>query len=603
VRWYTLSDRQFESLAAGYGEPEAVQVLVGGQLAKRRLLLHAMAQVSRARTGTAAESFRSALALISAVELTRPDAVQAALREPFLDAWASECLRQVPLDGAPLSDGYADLAPFSAAIAIRARWPFALPMRSIDGTVTIPGIGRVDTGPGPVQLSGTGDRLIFVANGERITIDAPYDRPAPAWRPYRHLDAHSALRITLEELSPHRNCFGRPTADPLDEAEMSDLRTHVRVAWRILLRWHPEHARALRAILRAVVPLRAEAGHQMSAASRRAFGAIAIGPTSDGEELALMLIHELQHMKLSALLDLVDCYRPGSGRYYAPWRRDPRPIGAFLQGLYAHVAVADYWRARRVRPDAPALAEFDFMYWREAVAAAAERAGRSPELTQLGGRFVNGLTATVSGWARDPIDTTAVACARAALDADAIAWRYRHHRMRGLAGLTAAWRAGRPCPSLPEPQVLDQPDTLSEPLLARLIRASQRPGPNTDPAATTAGRAATATDPAGSATATDPAGSAATAALLAGDYQAAAAGFAAQLRTGSAGPDAENAWIGLTLALLGAGDAGAPALSHRPEVVAAVTEALAGSAAPPGPIEIARWVSPAIGSPTGDPTP
>jgi uncharacterized protein len=75
----------------------------------------------------------------------------------------------------------------------------------------------------------------------------------------------------------------------------------------------------------------------------------------DGETLALLLIHEFQHVKPGAMLDLFELCDPvAAGRlFYAPWRDDPRPVEALLQGTYAHVGVTDYWRARRHRAEGP----------------------------------------------------------------------------------------------------------------------------------------------------------------------------------------------------------------------------------------------------------
>ena len=65
------------------------------------------------------------------------------------------------------------------------------------------------------------------------------------------------------------------------------------------------------------------------------------------------LVHETQHLKLCALLDLVTLARPDDGRrYYAPWRPDPRPAGGLLQGAYAFLGVSGFvGRARLCQLD------------------------------------------------------------------------------------------------------------------------------------------------------------------------------------------------------------------------------------------------------------
>ena len=54
----------------------------------------------------------------------------------------------------------------------------------------------------------------------------------------------------------------------------------------------------------------------------------------DAPALAAALVHEVQHSKLNAVIDIVPLVRPGVGhrRYYAPWRDDPRPPAGLLQG-------------------------------------------------------------------------------------------------------------------------------------------------------------------------------------------------------------------------------------------------------------------------------
>ncbi|MFC7484659.1 HEXXH motif-containing putative peptide modification protein [Luedemannella flava] len=67
--------------------------------------------------------------------------------------------------------------------------------------------------------------------------------------------------------------------------------------------------------------------------------------------MALLLIHEQQHMTLGAVYDLVPlCVTNGEARHDAPWRLDPRPVPALLQGTFAHLGVTDFWRVTGTRP-------------------------------------------------------------------------------------------------------------------------------------------------------------------------------------------------------------------------------------------------------------
>jgi HEXXH motif-containing protein len=90
-------------------------------------------------------------------------------------------------------------------------------------------------------------------------------------------------------------------------------------------------------------------------ASRHAFGAVGTVP-ADADGLAVLLVHEFQHVKLGEVLELCDPSDPTTRiRLRVPWRPDPRPVEGVLQGTYAHLAIADIWRARS---DAPAVEHF-----------------------------------------------------------------------------------------------------------------------------------------------------------------------------------------------------------------------------------------------------
>ncbi|WP_345385309.1 aKG-HExxH-type peptide beta-hydroxylase [Nonomuraea salmonea] len=101
---------------------------------------------------------------------------------------------------------------------------------------------------------------------------------------------------------------------------------------------HPGVARALEGITKVVVPIAPPEAGTRSATARTAYGSVAMSWPHDARSAALTLAHEVQHAKLTMLMDLFDLVRPGArGHYYAPWRDDPRPAAALLQGAYAHM--------------------------------------------------------------------------------------------------------------------------------------------------------------------------------------------------------------------------------------------------------------------------
>jgi uncharacterized protein len=120
-------------------------------------------------------------------------------------------------------------------------------------------------------------------------------------------------------------------------------------------------------------------------------------------------------VKLGAVLEMVDLYQPGGSQtFYAPWRDDKRPIGALLQGTYAHLAVTDFWRLRRhAGPRAVAdSAATHFARWRMQTAEAIETLADSGLLTGLGEQFVAQMRETIVPWLEERVPTAALATAR-----------------------------------------------------------------------------------------------------------------------------------------------------------------------------------------------
>ena len=196
------------------------------------------------------------------------------------------------------------------------------------------------------------------------------------------------VAVRLEDTDPYRDCHQWPPADRLSDADVARWQAQFTVAWELIERCYPAYAPGLAAGLSTLMPLAATVpGREISAAARPAFGAVAAALPADGTVLALLLIHEFQHVKLGAMLDLFDLCAPVPGQlFYAPWRDDPRPVEALLQGTYAHAGVTDYWRARRrdLAGQEAAEAAERFARWRALTADAIETLATSGALTPLG---------------------------------------------------------------------------------------------------------------------------------------------------------------------------------------------------------------------------
>jgi uncharacterized protein len=448
---HVLTRSQFDSLAAGPGDEAALETLSRAQLSKRLLLL----QRVRFTTGLAAAP---AWAVLDAAMASRPEAARTVLGRPFVDVWACRVLRRA---GSPASPDAGYLTGLAAAAAVVAGVPFELPVPDGAGTLLLPGVGRMSGLDGPHhRLSFDGVVLRLAGSGRGGPIQPGREADSDRWSNRRTVGCAvrgEPIEVDLEDLDPHRSCFGVPPAERLDAAASRRWTRLVEDAVSLIDGQIGRYAPTVRWCLRSIVPVVRDGEGSVSASNENAFGAVAASPPADAAELALLLVHETQHGKLGALLDLVPLVDPGSREvYHAPWRSDPRPAGPLLQGTYAHVAVADFWRLRRrhVGGEAARAAAFEYAYWRTQARRGAETLAGSSALTDLGRSFVERLAAATAGWEDDvePDLRRAVATCTRVTD---VQWRLRHHRVVAtqLTDLLDAYRSGRRCPPVPPPEV------------------------------------------------------------------------------------------------------------------------------------------------------
>jgi uncharacterized protein len=255
----------------------------------------------------------------------------------------------------------------------------------------VPGLGRFT-----VETPDVPFRARLSTSSGRALVLTPDDARPVRWEPVHVFDD----AVVLEDTDPYRDTFGYAVQPRLD----GDLRTrwtqHYTEARNLIRTEFGEYVPALNAGLVSLTPLVTPAdGHDASAAGRQAYGAISAALPTTSATLALLLLHEFQHVKLGALIDLVPLYDPDDGTlHHAPWRPDPRPLGALLQGTYAHLAVTDFWRRRRQTGPEPASADRLFQHWRVQTRDVIDVLATSPALNDLGRRFVAGMAAAVEPW-------------------------------------------------------------------------------------------------------------------------------------------------------------------------------------------------------------
>ncbi|MEU7756852.1 FxsB family cyclophane-forming radical SAM/SPASM peptide maturase [Micromonospora sp. NPDC049171] len=375
------ADDLLDDLATGHGSTATLALLAATQLSITRALLVSC----RDRGGSPA-----AWELLVHLDQAAPEAVRAVLEHPFVRPWLVHRLDSSARSGArPAVD---PLPALAVAAALRAGVPAAVhvPVRAdaitlpTHGGLVLPGLGE----SAEVTVLRGGFR-VRGGSVERTVLLDPVESSA-GWRPTRDVSVPGGW-LLIEDGDPYRDCYGQPVAPRLADPAARALGRTVAEAWRVVQRDVPAHAATLDGGLRAVVPLTPDPVRPLrSATARHAFGAVAVTPHPDPETMAVLLVHEWQHAKLGAALDLYDLVEPGQGtRIRVPWRPDPRPPEGVLQGVYAHLAVTQVWQSRAASTGGDASAHADrYLSWtRDGVDALL--ASRS--LTAAGERFVGRL--------------------------------------------------------------------------------------------------------------------------------------------------------------------------------------------------------------------
>lgn len=562
MRHRLLTADEISSLAHGYGTAAALDELRAGQVTLRRLQLMAIAQRIDALPDPVRDRLDTTLGLFEQIARRDADVAVRLLRHPFLGTWAVSCLTRLESGGArdvPVDVEFGYLTGLAAAGAMRAGIEFELDLPTWDGMVLLPTLGAIDVGAqGDASIRGTATELRCTLGDRSVVVRAPFDNSRADWLPTRRVRLAPDLELSIEDTDPYGACFGRERAGRLSEPEFDRVANSLTAAWRLLVDRHPEYAAGIRGLLDAVVPLASPSTGSLSAASRVAAGSISTSIPDDPTELALLLVHEVQHMKLGELLDLVDLHdRDGEARHHAPWRADPRPVGALLQGVYAHLGVADFWRRQRMHAETPHQAEYEFAYWYAQTERATAILADSGELTEQGVAFVAGIAETLDSWRGEHIDPIVVNDVADLLMASTVDWRMRNHIAAAddIARLSDAWSAGAPACGIRPPELAagSTSGTAKPPSVAALITALSSG---------------------------------------AGDR----IGTPAEQRTiVTARPSDPDAWIGLAIALRRTGHPAAAVVEARPEVIAALCRRLVSCGARAEPDDVASWLGGVVG--------
>jgi len=422
---HTLADAHFAELASGFGGAAAVTELADLQASIARRLLAAAAD----RLAMSASPARVAWNVLTELDQTHPKHLADVLAHPYFRTWA---VRVVSGDIRDEDPHY--LSALAMTAAVQAGAEHELTLHVPQGTVHLPALGMLHVaGSGsfvPMATTATPGRILVGTGADQQAVTLGNEIVPSTWEPIRTLRS-GVTEVRLDDIDPERDCQGTP-ADRLSLEEIERWRTYFDTAWQLILDDYPAYAPGLAAGLSTITPLKPAAnGHEISATARQAPGAVAAALPATPDLLALLLLHEFQHAKMGAVLDAYDLYDESDRRhFYAPWRDDPRPFEGLLQGTYAHIAVADFWRTRRLRlqGEQAEAAEAHFARWRLHTAEAIEVLAASGSLTTLGERFVDGMRATVTPWLSEHVSETAALAAKHSSEQHLAAYRRRVDR-------------------------------------------------------------------------------------------------------------------------------------------------------------------------------
>ncbi|MDQ2585578.1 hypothetical protein CKY47_16635 [Saccharothrix yanglingensis] len=558
----------FDEICSGAVSVDGMAILRRTQHSVRRLRLRAFLEAARPigeRLGPFAD-LDGAWALLASAERTAPEVVESVLMHHSVGVWLGRALRQVlgtAADATPLWSEVGWFHAVAAAAAVRADLPCDVTVPVVHGTVTIPSVGafrlsrRFPVGQARVVNSAAG-----------LSVEVPGVDTSVGWAKAKRLRGSArgyGFDVLVDDLEPYREFTGPVPPGPLDDATWDEWRKLLGETWELLAEHHRPQAEELAAGLAAVVPLDTRRD-VFAASSSAAFGAIALSPKRSAVEFGEALVHEIQHSKVNALLDLVDLHTGDDEPvHYAPWRDDPRSLEGLLHGVYAFVSVAEYWHAQRghVPASLARRAQFNLGHRARQVGAAVDGMRGLVELTDLGRRFVAGVAVRLAACAPDDLWPDVATAVDEITALHATTWRLRHVRPDpgAVDAAVTAWLDRRPAPVVDPrggrvvPSAAAGDSALTALLRLRALdpdefaRLSYRRTPEHD--------------------------------YLRDDRVGAVRGFAARLL---GAPHDSASWAGLGLALR------SPTVRVMPEVVCAVHRGVAArAAAAPDPVALVAW--------------
>jgi uncharacterized protein len=417
---HRIPAQTFAAFAEGGGGREGALCLVRAQASKHMLLLRWVVDLAEVSGHHEASAAKHAYEQLAMVQEAQPDAAFTVISHPAVGGWARQIVDELRSRGADAASRPSWMASVAAAAALRARIPLSITVPVVNGVSTLPSLGCARATAGELCVGSDGAQI----DQEQLPPDLSLSNDG--WSGLRCLTATASeqrIRLLIDDLDPYRAPGMANIGDRLSASEATRWQSVLDDAWDLLVRDHATVAEELAVMIRVLTPLRPPPGGHVSATSRQTFGAIMLSPPLDASSLAVTMAHEAQHAKLSALIDIAPMTREDDGtRYYAPWRDDPRPASGLLQGAYAFLGVAGFWRQHsRLLDEEQALTEY--VRWREAVRMVVDTLTSCDRLTNYGEMFVSGIDRTLCRWEAEPIPQRTLAAARRVNNEHRERWR------------------------------------------------------------------------------------------------------------------------------------------------------------------------------------
>jgi HEXXH motif-containing protein len=288
---------------------------------------------------------------------------QSVLRSPELILWINvtryfvmrNMHRSLPIGH--VKDHISDLARFALATACADGRTYEAKLRIPEnGRLSLPGLGLLfaagrDHAGEIVRLQTNGKTLTAAMGSSRFTTALHSEgRPesceeSAGWKDLTRIASGEFLNDSSEMLRPHIAHNPKWKLRPLDREYVSQWRSVSREACSMLSSVADALWISVQPVVSSIVPLQAPADVNLSATSAEVLGCICTSLPVQSAVLAETLVHEAAHTTLHILSDGTKYWESKENEqlYNSPWRDDLRPISGMVHGIFAFLAVADFW--------------------------------------------------------------------------------------------------------------------------------------------------------------------------------------------------------------------------------------------------------------------